>query len=354
MLATFSVPSWRRGWYSDQPGEFDGDKTRYQSTRAPATSRRAALAARAYGSGSRQDVRGEPQRGQPLGQAVGERWEILAARQTPGAPTGTRCRETSEARAPAQKGRARRRVRHRTLDARARGRGDLPPLRGAIQRDARLALARESGMEPPTTRPPRHRARRGGHSALEAATLAGSKKNAAKQGRVIVFVDESGLSERPTRVRTWAPKGETPVLQYHFNWKQLSVIAGITIYRFYFRLIPGTIKGLQLSEFLAALHKTIGRRLLVIGDGLAAHRSRSVRAYVESRRGAIQLERLPAYAPELNPVEYIWGYLKQHALANFCAHDLAQLSDVARQKLRSLQRRATLVTAFWKQAELAL
>lgn len=169
-----------------------------------------------------------------------------------------------------------------------------------------------------------------------------------------MFVDESGLSERPTRVRTWAPKGETPVLQYHFNWKQLSVIAGITIYRFYFRLIPGTIKGLQLSEFLAALHKTIGRRLLVIGDGLAAHRSRSVRAYVESRRGAIQLERLPAYAPELNPVEYIWGYLKQHALANFCAHDLAQLSDVARQKLRSLQRRATLVTAFWKQAELAL
>lgn len=169
-----------------------------------------------------------------------------------------------------------------------------------------------------------------------------------------MFVDESGLSERPTRVRTWAPKGETPVLQYHFNWKQLSVIAGITIYRFYFRLFPGTIKGPQLIEFLAALHKTIGRRLLVIWDGLAAHRSRLVRAYIETLRGAIQLERLPAYAPELNPVEYIWGYLKQHALANFCAHDLAQLSDVARQKLRSMQRRAPLVTAFWKQAELAL
>jgi transposase len=49
------------------------------------------------------------------------------------------------------------------------------------------------------------------------------KKNAAKQGRLIVFIDESGLSERPTRVRTWAPKGQTPVLQYHFNWHQLSV-----------------------------------------------------------------------------------------------------------------------------------
>jgi transposase len=184
--------------------------------------------------------------------------------------------------------------------------------------------------------------------------LAGSKKNAAKQGRVIVFVDESGLSERPTRVRTWAPKGETPVLQHRFNWKQLSAIAGITFYRFYFRLFPGTIKSAQLIEFLSALHQTIGRRLLVIWDGLAAHRSRAVRAFIDRLNGAIQLERLPAYAPELNPVEYVWGYLKQHAMANFCAHDLAQLSEVARRKLRSMQRRRTLVSAFWKQAELPL
>lgn len=189
---------------------------------------------------------------------------------------------------------------------------------------------------------------------MEAEALAGSKKNAAREGRVIVFVDESGLSERPTRVRTWAPKGQTPVLQYHFNWHPLSVIAGITFCRFYFRLFPGTIKGPEIVEFLKALKDTIGKKLLIIWDGLRAHQSRLVRAFVEATQGAIQLERLPAYAPELNPVEYIWGYLKQHALANFCAHDFHQLTDMARQKLRSMQRRSTLVTAFWKQAELAL
>lgn len=171
---------------------------------------------------------------------------------------------------------------------------------------------------------------------------------------MIVFVDESGLSERPTRIRTWAPKGETPVLQYHFNWHRLSAIAGITFYRFYFRLFPGAIKGQQLVEFLQALHQTIGRKLLIIWDGLPAHRSRLVRAFIDSLKGAIQLEQLPGYAPELNPVEYIWGYLKQHALANFCAHDFDQLTDVARRKLRSMQRRPKLVTAFWEQAELAL
>ena len=72
--------------------------------------------------------------------------------------------------------------------------------------------------------------------------MARLKKIAARQGRVIVFIDESGLSERPCRARTCAPKGETPVLQYRFNWKQLSVIAWISYWRFYFRLFNGSIK----------------------------------------------------------------------------------------------------------------
>ena len=140
---------------------------------------------------------------------------------------------------------------------------------------------------------------------MEADTLAGSKKNAAKQGRIIVFIDESGLSERPTRVRTWAPRGQTPVLQYHFNWHQLSVIAGISFRRFYFRLFPGAIKGAQIIEFLNALGRQIRKPLLVIWDGLPAHRSALVREYLDALKGAIQIEQLPAYAPELNPTEYI-------------------------------------------------
>jgi transposase len=189
---------------------------------------------------------------------------------------------------------------------------------------------------------------------VETEALAGAKKNAAKQGRVIVFVDESGLSERPTRVRSWAKRGHTPVLQYCFNWKQLSLIAGVTFYRFYFRLFPGAIAGPQVIEFLRALKTQIKRKLLIIWDGLSAHRSRLVRDYIEGLNGAIQIERLPGYAPELNPVEYVWGYLKRHEVANLCVKDFAQLTDFARNRLKSMQRRPTLLTAFWKQAELPL
>ena len=182
--------------------------------------------------------------------------------------------------------------------------------------------------------------------------MAGDKKIAARQGRIIVFIDESGLSERPCRARTWAPKGHTPVLQYSFSWKQLSVIAGVSFWRFYFRFFPGSIKSQQIVEFLKAISKTIGKKLLIVWDRLQAHRSTLVKEYVEAQRGRIALEYLPAYAPELNPVEYIWGYLKHHAMPNFCARDLGDLKVRASRNLRSMQRRTTLVTAFWHQAEL--
>jgi hypothetical protein len=58
---------------------------------------------------------------------------------------------------------------------------------------------------------------------VEAEALAGVKKKAENESRTIVFIDESGLSQRPHRCRTCAPRGQTPVLQYHFNWKMLSL-----------------------------------------------------------------------------------------------------------------------------------
>ncbi len=187
---------------------------------------------------------------------------------------------------------------------------------------------------------------------MESQEAARAKKIAARQGRVIVFIDESGLSERPCRARTWAPKGQTPVLQYSFSWKQLSVIAGISLWRFYFRLYRGTIRTPQVIEFLKALQATIGRKLLIIWDRLQAHRSKLVHQHVEAQRVQIALEFLPAYAPEMNPTECIWGYLKHHAMPNYCARDLGDLAVRARSNLRSMQRRPTLVSAFWKQAEL--
>jgi len=90
------------------------------------------------------------------------------------------------------------------------------------------------------------------------------------------------------------------VLQYHFNWKILSAMAGVTWWNFYFRLFPGTIRSPQVVEFLEHLMRHLPGSLLIVWDGLRCHRSRMVWDFVRQQHGRVWLEFLPAYAPELN------------------------------------------------------
>lgn len=142
------------------------------------------------------------------------------------------------------------------------------------------------------------------------------------------------------------------MLQYHFRWTSLSAIAGVTWWRFYFRLFRGAIRGPQAVLFLAHLRRHIPGKLLIIWDGLRVHRSRVVQDFVATTGDDIALAQLPAYAPELNPVEYLWGHWKHHELPNLCARDVGHLTYHARAALRRMRRRPRLVTAFWHQAGL--
>jgi transposase len=144
----------------------------------------------------------------------------------------------------------------------------------------------------------------------------------------------------------------TPVLQYHFYWKTLSAMAGVTWWKFYFRLIPGATRSPQIIEFLSQLLRHIPGRLLIVWDGLPGHRSRVVWDFIQQQRGCLWVEFLPAYAPELNPVEVLWSHWKQHKLPNFCPTTFGQLSPCALGALHRMRRRPTLVCAFWEQAEL--
>ena len=171
---------------------------------------------------------------------------------------------------------------------------------------------------------------------------------------MIVFVDESGISERPTRVRTWALKGQTPVIQFHFNWNHVSVIAGLTHTNCLFRLHEGSIRKEEIVEFLKALKAHLKQPLLVIWDGLKAHRSRLVRDYLDGLNGHIQIAFLPPYAPDLNPVEYVWSYLKTGALANLAPTQLDALTAAARHGHRSLQRNQLLLRSFLAHSPLFL
>jgi len=107
--------------------------------------------------------------------------------------------------------------------------------------------------------------------------------------------------------------------------------------------------------FLKHLRHHLKGRLLLIWDRITIHRSRLVRDYLDPLRGRVQVEHLPAYAPELNPIEYLWGYWKKNELANFCPRDIWELGHFASQALKRIRRRksrARLIASFYRQAEL--
>jgi len=100
--------------------------------------------------------------------------------------------------------------------------------------------------------------------------------------------------------------------------------------------------------------RTIRGKLLIIGDGLTAHRSRRVYENVKSLAWQIQLERLPTHAPQLNPAEYVFGCAKQRVLANLCAATIDEVRRYATRRVKPMQRRPKLITGFWQQAELPI
>jgi len=106
-------------------------------------------------------------------------------------------------------------------------------------------------------------------------------------------------------------------------------------------------------DFLQALLRHLPGPLLIVWDRLSAHRSRVTRDFIAGQGERLWVEYLPGYAPELNPVEYIWGYWKQHALPNVCPRDYWGLGETARRTLKRMRRRPRLITAFWQQAELS-
>jgi transposase len=150
-------------------------------------------------------------------------------------------------------------------------------------------------------------------------------------------------------IRTYAPVGQTPVLRVKLTHDHLSVMGAITAQgRLVFQMQERSYTADDVVRFLRLLLRKISGKLLVIWDGSPIHRGQAVKAFLA--RGAakrMHLERLPGYAPELNPEEGIWNLLKRGELGNVCCSDLAELaSEVCRAKERLRHRRDVILACF--------
>jgi len=153
--------------------------------------------------------------------------------------------------------------------------------------------------------------------------------------------------------RTWAPVGETPVVVHRTgNQRKVSVVAALClspaqrVVRLFFQVhSERNITRDVVMEFLRQLLRQIPGELTVVWDRLQAHRAREVQEFL-SKFHRLTCWYLPPYAPELNPVEYTWSYLKMNPLANVCPTDIEELSEIANQRGHLLSRRRDLLRSF--------
>lgn len=171
-----------------------------------------------------------------------------------------------------------------------------------------------------------------------------------------MWVDESGFYLLPGRVRTYAPRGETPILRLPLTRDHLSAISAVTFDgRLLFQVRPYSLRSPDVVEFLRLLLRQLPGKLLVIWDGSPIHRGKVVKDFLA--RGAakrVQLERLPAYAPELNPDEGVWNYLKHVELRNVRCQDLTHLEDELRRAVTRLRRKRAVLHGCIRQVRYAL
>jgi len=191
--------------------------------------------------------------------------------------------------------------------------------------------------------------------------VAQDQKGARAKSAWLVFFDESGVSLIPPVRRTWSQRGRTPVLRHRMAWKRASMAAALgyrpdaTTARLCFHLQQDAYDSdslIGVLEQLAGFYR--GQRVVLLWDGLSSHWSYKMRAHLDTQRHWLTVERLPAYAPELNPVEGLWANLKGGELANFAGDTITQVADQAEQGIRRVCDSDSLVIGFLAHTGLSL
>jgi transposase len=159
--------------------------------------------------------------------------------------------------------------------------------------------------------------------------------------------------------RTWAPRGCTPQQRSWDRRDRLSVIGVVTLppnrsrVGSYFDVQRENVRTGDVVDFLRRLRQKIRRPIIVVWDRWNVHRS-AAKHIAQKRWKGVSFELLPAYAPELNPVEAMWSHAKYAKLANYVPDDADALDAAVRNSLSLQSRNQQLKRSYFKTAQLRL
>jgi transposase len=165
---------------------------------------------------------------------------------------------------------------------------------------------------------------------------------------VIYWGDETGIANQDQIGRSYAPRGQTPVIARSAKRITRSMIAAVSdrgLMRF--MLHEGALNADRFLAFLRRLTKDAGQKVLLIVDNLKVHQAGKVQAWVESHAHAIELFYLPAYAPDHNPSEYLNNDLKQQLRQRPQPGSKNELIEQSRSVLRIIQRSPDRIRAYF-------
>ena len=164
---------------------------------------------------------------------------------------------------------------------------------------------------------------------------------------------------QPLNRRTWAPRGQTPIQYAWDRHDRLSVIAALLLrprsqrLSLWFTLHDHNIRAPDFLTFLRELRRQTRRPIILVCDRLNVHRS-AVKQLQQQGTQWLTVEWLPAYAPDLNPVEAIWNQTKYADLPNRIPDDKEELFDLVAESLNDQHFRPSLLESFVRRADLEL
>ena len=168
----------------------------------------------------------------------------------------------------------------------------------------------------------------------------------------IFFGDEAGVRSDFHSGKTWAIRGQTPILSTtgaRFGCNMISAVSPRGAMRF--MLVEGKITGEVFIDFLKRLIHNWPRSVFLIVDGHPVHKSAAVSRYVASTAGKLRLFHLPPYSPELNPDEQVWNHLKSHGVGKQPITGPDQMKRLIISYLMKIQKLPALVRSFFGMPE---
>jgi transposase len=185
-------------------------------------------------------------------------------------------------------------------------------------------------------------------------TFPALRKRASRRGADIFFLDEAGIRSDAPLGRTWAPRGETPVVATSGQRQSVNAISAVSSRgAFWYKVFTGRLNAGLFRQFLNAFLRGRRHPVFLVVDRHPAHRAKMIADFVQEKQGRLEIHFLPGYAPDLNPDEFVWSHVRHKGVSKKPLRRNESLKSRMENDLFEIKRNRRLVKSFFNAPSVA-